>query len=97
MIATAAELRKGLALVATVGSTAPFVGLFGTVSVALEGAPLASDDLAARLGAIYAGRTDKSILLAAARTLSFARVVEVMDACRLAGIERIGVVTAPPR
>lgn len=27
--------------------------------------------------------------------LGYARVVEVMDACRAAGIERIGVVTAP--
>lgn len=31
LIATASELRKGLGILATVGSTAPFVGLFGTV------------------------------------------------------------------
>lgn len=34
-------------------------------------------------------------MLAASRTLPYARVVEIMDACRAAGIERIGVVTAP--
>ncbi len=63
-------------------------------SVAFEGAPLPSDDLTARLAAIYAARDDKTIMLAAARSLAYARVVEVMDACRAAGIERIGVVTA---
>ncbi|MBI3770478.1 MAG: MotA/TolQ/ExbB proton channel family protein [Deltaproteobacteria bacterium] len=31
LLATATELRKGIGVLATVGSTAPFVGLFGTV------------------------------------------------------------------
>jgi biopolymer transport protein ExbB len=31
VIATGSELRRGLSVLATVGSTAPFVGLFGTV------------------------------------------------------------------
>jgi biopolymer transport protein ExbB len=31
LIATATELRRGLSVLATVGSTAPFIGLFGTV------------------------------------------------------------------
>jgi biopolymer transport protein ExbB len=31
VLATGAELRRGLGVLATVGSTAPFVGLFGTV------------------------------------------------------------------
>jgi biopolymer transport protein ExbD len=35
-------------------------------------------------------------MLAADRSLGYARVVEVMDACRAAGIGRIGMVTAPP-
>jgi biopolymer transport protein ExbD len=34
-------------------------------------------------------------MLAADRSLGYARVVDVMDACRAAGIERIGIVTAP--
>jgi biopolymer transport protein ExbD len=63
--------------------------------VAFEGTPLPSDDLAARLAAIYAGRRDSTVLLAADRGLQYARVVEVIDACRAAGIARIGVVTAP--
>ena len=35
------------------------------------------------------------MMLAADRSLAYARVVEVMHACRAAGIQRIGVVTAP--
>jgi biopolymer transport protein ExbD len=69
------------------------VGVDG--SVAFEGTPLPSDDLAGRLSTLYATRADKSVVLAADRRLAYARVVEVLDACRAAGIERIGVVTAP--
>jgi biopolymer transport protein ExbD len=64
-------------------------------SVTFAGTPLPSDDLGARLASIYAARADKSVMLAADRRLGYARVVEVMDACRTAGIERIGIVTAP--
>ncbi len=35
-------------------------------------------------------------MLAAVGSLPYARVVEVMDACRAAGVEGIGVVTVPP-
>ncbi len=65
-------------------------------AVSLDGAPLPSDDLATRLRPIFDRRADKTIMLAAARSLPYARVVEVMDACRAAGVERIGVVTVPP-
>ena len=44
-------------------------------------------------GALYAQRTDKTILLAADRSLVYDRVVALMDTCRAAGVERIGVVT----
>ncbi len=64
-------------------------------SLSFEGAPLPSDDLATRLATIYAARAEKTVMLAADRSLGYARVVAVMDACRAAGIERIGIVTAP--
>ena len=65
-------------------------------AVSFEGAPLPSDALGERLAAIYAARPEKTVMLAADRRLTYARVVEVMDACREAGIERIGVVTVRP-
>lgn len=77
------------------GSTIPVLTVAADGAVTLDGTPLPSDDLAARLGALYAGRGDKTVMLAADRSLGYARVVEVMDACRAAGIERIGIVTSP--
>lgn len=76
--------------------TTPTLTVADDGSVTFEGAPLPSEDLGNRLGAIYESRPDKAIILAAARSLAYARVVEVMDACRAAGIERIGISTTPP-
>ncbi|MBI3770477.1 MAG: biopolymer transporter ExbD [Deltaproteobacteria bacterium] len=78
------------------GRETPTLTVAADGSVALDGTPLPSDDVAARLAAVYAGRPEKTIMLAAARTLPYTRVVEIMDACRAAGIERIGIATAPP-
>jgi len=76
-------------------TSAPTLAIAADGGVTFEGAPLQSDDLGARLAVIYAGRAEKTVMLAADRSLAYARVVEVMDACRAAGIERIGIVTAP--
>ena len=77
-------------------TTTPTLTIAADGAVSFEGTPLPSDDLAQRLASIYAERSDKTVMLAADRSLTYARVVEVMDACREAGIERIGVVTARP-
>ncbi len=74
----------------------PTLSVAADGGVSFEGAPVPSADLAERLKALYADRTDKAVMLAADRGLGYARVVEVLDACRAAGIERIGIVTAPP-
>ena len=74
-------------------TTAPILAIAADGSVTFAGTPLPSEDLAARLAAIFAARSEKSVMLAADRSLGYARVVEVMDACRAAGIERIGIVT----
>jgi biopolymer transport protein ExbD len=47
-----------------------------------------------RLGEALAGRL--VVFLEADRALAYARVVDLMDACRSAGVERIGVVTRVP-
>jgi biopolymer transport protein ExbD len=59
----------------------------------LEGEPIPETDPADRLRAVYAGRPDRTIYLAADRSLVYSRVVDLMDACRSAGVERIGIVT----
>ena len=78
-------------------SVTPMLTIAADGGVTFDGVPLPSDDLAARLSTIYAARSDKTVMLAADRSLGYVRVVDVMDACRAAGVERIGVVTAPDR
>jgi biopolymer transport protein ExbD len=75
------------------GAAVPTLTIAADGGVSFDGTPLPSSELAARLAAVYRERREKSVLLAADRRLPYARVVEVIDACRAAGIERIGVVT----
>ena len=74
-------------------TTTPTLAIAADGGVSFEGAPLPSEGLADRIERLYAARADKAVLLAADRTLGYARVVEVLDACRAAGIVRIGIVT----
>jgi biopolymer transport protein ExbD len=71
-------------------------------TVRLNGEPVLRAALETVLRDLYAARADKDIFLEADRTLSYAAVVELMDLCRKAGVERIGVLTQralehPPR
>jgi biopolymer transport protein TolR len=45
----------------------------------------------------FRNRTDKTLYLKADAGLSYGAVVETMDMVRRAGIERLGMVTEPPR
>ncbi len=62
-------------------------------TVRLNDQPLPKAELAAALQTLYATRADRTIFLEADRNLSYAAVVDLMDACRDAGVERIGVIT----
>jgi biopolymer transport protein ExbD len=57
---------------------------------------IAAESLDEALHNLYAQRSDKTIFLEADRSLAYSRVVDLMDACRAAGVERIGVVTKKP-
>ena len=62
-------------------------------ALSLDGTAIARDRLAERLDSIFAGRDDRTVFLAADKSLSYATVVEVIDACRAAGVTAIGLVT----
>ncbi len=64
-------------------------------SLLLNDAPLARAELDSALRSLYATRSDPTIFLQADVSLPYATVVDLMDACRLAGIERVGVITRP--
>jgi biopolymer transport protein ExbD len=59
----------------------------------LNDEPVARGDLETALRSLYASRADHSIFLQADRSLPYAAVIDLMDACREAGVERIGVIT----
>ena len=53
--------------------------------------PISTADLQPALRDLYATRGDRILFLEADRGLSYAAVVDLIDACREAGIERIGI------
>jgi len=61
--------------------------------ISLNDKPVAREQLGAALAALYAARQDRTIFLQADRSLPYASVVDLMDACREAGIDRIGIIT----
>jgi biopolymer transport protein TolR len=65
-------------------------------SLSLSGEAVARDRLAERLESIFRDRADKTLFLSADRNLSYASVVDVIDACREAGVTAIGLVTQKP-
>ena len=59
----------------------------------LNGAPVFKESLEAEIRELFAQREDRTIFLEADRSLPYATVVDLMDACRAAGVVRIGVLT----
>jgi biopolymer transport protein ExbD len=65
-------------------------------SIRLDGTVVEVTGLEDALRAHYRDRADKTIFLEADRGLQYAAVVDLLDHCRAAGIERIGVITKRP-
>jgi biopolymer transport protein TolR len=52
-----------------------------------------ASELESRLRSLYSQRSDKTLFIAAAGTLRYRDVVEVIDAAKGAGVQRVGIVT----
>jgi biopolymer transport protein TolR len=50
-------------------------------------------DLETRLRAVFEQRKDKTLFIAAAPTLRYGEIVDVIDAAKGAGVEKVGIVT----
>ena len=50
-------------------------------------------ELPERLSTIYGGRRDKTMFIAGAATLRYGDIVQVIDAAKGAGVQRVGIVT----
>lgn len=51
------------------------------------------EQLGAAIQSAYATRAEKTLFLEADRALNYAAVVDVVDVCRAAGVERVGLLT----
>jgi biopolymer transport protein TolR len=58
---------------------------------------VAATDLEARLREVFETRNDKTLFLMAAGTLRYGEIVQVIDAAKGAGVQRVGVVTESMR
>jgi biopolymer transport protein TolR len=50
-------------------------------------------DLETRLASVYTGRRDKTLFIIGAGSLRYGEIVNVIDAAKGAGVERVGIVT----
>ncbi|HVG45883.1 MAG TPA: biopolymer transporter ExbD [Longimicrobium sp.] len=62
---------------------------------AINTAPVASDQLEARIREIYAARPRKVIFVKGAENLRYGDIVRAVDASRAAGVEVVGLVPRP--
>ena len=61
--------------------------------LAVNQQPVAAAQLGAFLTTVYRDRSDKTLYVAADGSLPYGAVIEVMDAAKGAGVERVGVIT----
>src|SRR6266576_2303383 len=61
--------------------------------LAVNEQPVAPAQLESFLRTVYKQRSDKTIYVAAAGTLPYGAIIDVMDAAKGAGIQRVGVIT----
>lgn len=62
-------------------------------SVTINHAPVAIDQVQARLTEIFSSRRDKTLFIAGAPALKYGEIVQVVDAAKGAGVERVGIIT----
>jgi biopolymer transport protein TolR len=65
--------------------------------LAINHQPVTLGELSARLDAIFRSRTDKTLFVIGDGRLPYGRIVEVIDAAKGVGVERVGIVTESMR
>ena len=62
----------------------------------LDKVSVSPENLTARFSAIFAVKKEKNLFIRADKDVSYGRVVEAMSAAKLAGVDKIGMLTTPP-
>ena len=65
-------------------------------TVFINDVPVTVDDLNEKLKRIMSNRSDRAVYLKADKDISYGTVVRVMSEIKLAGVEKLGMVTVPP-
>jgi biopolymer transport protein TolR len=65
----------------------------GELQLSINHQQVLMSDLESRLRAVFGDRSDKTVFLAASRTLRYGDIVEVVDAAKGAGVQRVGIIT----
>ena len=65
--------------------------------MAINQRPVTLNDLRARLSALYATRSDKTLYVMGDGSLRYGRIVEAIDVAKGAGVTRVGIVTESMR
>jgi biopolymer transport protein ExbD len=65
--------------------------------ISINRQPIALTELETRLRTIYADRWDETMYVIGAGTLRYKQIVEVIDAAKGAGVEKVGIVTEKMR
>jgi biopolymer transport protein TolR len=65
--------------------------------LAINRQPVTRGELQSRLAQVFAGRRDKTLFVIGAPGLRYGEIVDVIDAARSAGVQRVGIVTEAMR
>ena len=72
------------------------ISIDNKTTVFINDVPVTVDDLNEKLKRIMSNRSDREVYLKADKDIPYGTVVRVMSEIKLAGVEKLGMVTMPP-
>lgn len=72
------------------------ISIDNKATVFINDVPVTVDDLNEKLKRIMSNRSDREVYLKADKDIPYGTVVRVMSEIKLAGVEKLGMVTVPP-
>lgn len=72
------------------------ISIDNKTTVFINDVPVTVDDLNEKLKRIMSNRSDREVYLKADKDIPYGTVVRVMSEIKLAGVEKLGMVTVPP-
>jgi biopolymer transport protein TolR len=72
------------------------ISIDNKAAIFINDVPVTVDDLNEKLKRIMSNRSDREVYLKADKDIPYGTVVRVMSEIKLAGVEKLGMVTVPP-